>query len=332
MTDAAAAPPSSVSPLRTAPRPRCLLCDSAGNVLHAAVADHYFHVPGSWTLRRCSDPGCGLVWQDPMLVAEDIALAYADYYTSALPGVPAEADRRFDATFYRLDRWATRLLRLEGDRRRHAAAYLDDAPPGTLLDVGCGNGAYAASMQARGWSVRGTEFDPQAAQVARTSHGIPVDVGDLAAIAHPDGAFDAITARHVLEHVREPAAFLAECWRILRPGGRLVIVTPNVDSLGHRHFADRWRGLEQPRHLFLYASASLRALFRRSGIDPVDVFTTAQGAAYTHRSSGSAGQSAWRRAAEFMAIWRLQVAGTRGTRRGRDVGEELVAVATKGAR
>jgi len=333
MTDAVSASTVAAAPLRTTPHPRCLLCGSAGKVLHAAVVDHYFHVPGSWTLKRCGDPGCGLVWQDPMLVAEDLGEAYADYYTSAPAGArAAEADRRFDVTFYRLDRWARSILRLEAERRRHAATYLDETPPGALLDVGCGSGAYAASMRDRGWEVRGTEFDPLAAQVARSAHGIAVDVGELASIAYPDGAFDAVTARHVLEHVRDPVAFLSECWRILRPGGRLVIVTPNVDSLGHRHFGDRWRGLEQPRHLFLYGSAALRALFRRIGVAPVDVFTTAQGSAYTHRSSWTTSRGAWRRTVDFLAIWSLQVQGTLGTRRGRDVGEELVAIAVKGGR
>ena len=108
-----------------------------------------------------------------------------------------------------------------------------------------------------------------------------------------------------------------------------MIVTPNVDSLGHRHFGERWRGLEQPRHLFLYGSASLRAVFARIGVDRAEVFTSAQGSDYVLRASWNSSQGAWRRAIDYLAIWRLQFAGTAGTRRGRDVGEELVAVATK---
>lgn len=323
----AVAPPA---PLRTAPRSRCLLCGSGGSVLHAAVPDLYYRVPGRWTLKRCTGPGCGLVWQDPMVVAEDIGRAYDSYYTSARPDDSGgDAGEQLGATFLRLDRWVCKLLRLESERRRHAASYLDATPPGKLLDVGCGSGSYAASMRARGWDVRGTEFDPLAARVARTTHGIAVDVGELADIAYPDGAFDAITARHVLEHVQEPVGFLAECWRILRPGGRLVVVTPNIDSLGHRHFGERWRGLEQPRHLFLYNGASLRALFGRIGIDPPEVFTSAQGTDYVMRASWASSRGAWRRTIDYLAIWQVQFAATAGTRRGRDVGEELVAVATK---
>ena len=328
-----ASPPSaSPAPLRTSPRPRCLLCGAPGDVLHAAVADNMYYLQGRWSLKRCTESRCGLVWQDPMLVAEDIGRAYDRYYTSApTDGSGADARKRNGATFRRLDRWASRLLKLDAERRRHAAAYLDDTPPGTLLDVGCGTGAYAAAMQARGWTVRGSEFDPQAARTARTRHGIEVDLGELAAIAYPDRAFDAITVRHVLEHVQEPIGFLAECWRILRPGGRLVIVTPNVDSLGHRHFGERWRGLEQPRHLFLYRGASLRALFGRIGVDSVEIFTSAQGSDYVLRASWMSSQGARRQIVDYLAIWRLQFEEVAGTRRGRDVGEELVAVAIKAA-
>ncbi|MEO5883632.1 MAG: class I SAM-dependent methyltransferase [Caldimonas sp.] len=311
--------------LRTAPLPHCLLCGSAGKLLHADVRDHFFHVPGSWNLKRCLDPGCALVWQDPMVIADDMAQAYDGYYTS----MPDGAERDLGASFYRLDRWVSKLLKLEPERRRHAAAYLDDAYRGKLLDVGCGSGEFASMMRERGWAVQGTEFDLAAARTAETLHGIHVDIGELSAIRYPTESFDALTARHVLEHVREPVEFLAECWRIIRPGGRLVVVTPNVESLGHRHFADRWRGLEQPRHLFLYGSTSLRALFQRIGVQGVGMFTSAQGCDYVLRTSFATSRGLWRSAIDYLAIWRLQIAETVLTRRSSDVGEELVAIVTK---
>ena len=316
------------SALRTEPRPACVLCGSAGRVLHDNVPDHYFGVPGSWTLRRCGNAACALIWQDPMVVAEDLVRAYGNYYTVADAGKTPQTADRLSAGFLRMDRYAARLLRLDPERLRHAAAYLDDKPVGRLLDVGCGSGEFAAQRKRDGWLVHGTEFDPVAAQHARDTRGIEVDLGDICDIGYAADSFDAITVRHVVEHVREPVRFVAECWRILKPGGCMVFVTPNPDSLGHRHFGPRWRGLEQPRHLFLFGTAAMKELFRQAGV-PVDVFTSAQGAAYTLNASALTSQGLWQRSVDQLAIWWLQWRETASTRAGRVVGEELVAIATK---
>jgi 2-polyprenyl-3-methyl-5-hydroxy-6-metoxy-1,4-benzoquinol methylase len=317
--------------LRTEPRGRCALCGTSGHLLHAGVPDYYFGVPGRWSLRRCDNPDCGLVWQDPMVVGEDLIHAYADYYT----GSGGTVDRRnaaaaaFDPMFFWLERLSTRLLGLEPERRRFSSAFLDQRPPGSLLDVGCGNGGFAAKMQSEGWKVRGTDFDPSAAAAAWDTHGITVDLGDLPEIGYANASFDAVTARHVVEHVRDPVAFLAECWRILRPGGHLVYITPNAGSLGHRHFAGRWRGLEQPRHLFLFDATSMRALFRRAGVDTVEVFSSVQGGVYMTRQSYQNSRGVVRRCVDYAAIWWLQFREAALMRRGRHVGEELVAFASK---
>lgn len=319
--------------LRTQPRAICLLCGSHGTVLHAAVRDLYFGVPGEWTLRRCVDASCGLVWQDPMVIHEDLVRAYQGYYTRAGTGAGAMPTADFGNAFYRFDRLLERLLGLGAERLRHASAYLHGVPPGALLDVGCGDGAFAAAMQARGWDARGTDFDPAAAAAARRLHRLQVDVGDLRDLAFPAASFDAVTARHVVEHVIDPIAFLAECWRLVRPGGRLVLVTPNVDSLGHRHFGARWRGLEQPRHLFLYGAGSMLALCRRAGVAPAEVFASAQGATFVLCSSLKTSHGLLRRGLDTVAVAALAWREAAATRRGRPVGEELVLVVVKdGAR
>ena len=64
-------------------------------------------------------------------------------------------------------------------------------------------------------------------------------------------------------------------------------------------------------------------------MQPAEVFTTAQGSDYVLRASWATSRGFWQRAVDYLAIWRLQLAGTAGTRRGLDVGEELVAVAIK---
>jgi hypothetical protein len=108
-----------------------------------------------------------------------------------------------------------------------------------------------------------------------------------------------------------------------------VFITPNAGSLGHLHFGDRWRGLEQPRHLFLFDAPAMQALFRRAGIETVEVFSSAQGGMYVTRRSADTSRGTVRRCIDHAAIWWLQFRETFLIRRGQHVGEELVAVASK---
>jgi SAM-dependent methyltransferase len=70
---------------------------------------------------------------------------------------------------------------------------------------------------------------------------------------------------HVIEHLHDPAAALAECRRVLRPGGMLWVATPNLDAPGHRRFGPDYVQLDPPRHLVLFTRRSLAALLERAG-------------------------------------------------------------------
>jgi SAM-dependent methyltransferase len=97
------------------------------------------------------------------------------------------------------------------------------------------------------------------------ARGLDVAAGHLAAQEYPSGTFDAVTLIHVLEHVANPSSLLAECCRILKPGGRLVVVTPNFNSLGRRVLGEAWRGLEPPRHLILLTRPALHRQVAHAG-------------------------------------------------------------------
>jgi len=301
--------------------------------LYEKLVDRLFGVPGQWSLRECRNPKCGLVWQDPMIVGQDLPLVYETYHTHTETGLGSDAISPGWA-FTLLDRVNARILGLAGERERFRHAFLDDMTPGTLLDVGCGRGHLGAGMQEEGWVVRGPDFDPQAAAYVTQNHGFPVDVGELHEIAYPADSFDAVTVRHVIEHIREPVQFLRECWRVLRPGGRLVVVTPNVGSLGHRIFRENWRGLEPPRHLFLYGTHALRSLALTCDIKPASIFSTAQGASWIFRDSEGIrvgkldAASSWLNT--LVKFWRWQFREVRQIRQGiDDCGEELILIADK---
>jgi len=119
-------------------------------------------------------------------------------------------------------------------------------------------------MKKLGWQVEGVDFDPKAVQVAR-SNGLDVYAGSLEEQGLPSNTYDAIVMAHVIEHVHNPVQLLTECYRILKPVGKLIVITPNADGMGHAVFGRKWRGLEPPRHLHIFNPASLSALVKLSG-------------------------------------------------------------------
>ncbi len=151
---------------------------------------------------------------------------------------------------------------------QNAERAIDFVPGGRLLDVGCGNGRYLRTMRSLGWQVEGVELNRQSAESCRSS-GLSVHTGDLASARLPSASFDVITARHVIEHIPTPHQFMAELARLLKPGGCLVIETPNFSSLGWALFGTKWYATGIPYHLMLFSSGNLALLARQHGLDPL---------------------------------------------------------------
>ncbi len=277
--------PAEEKRIRTGERPCCTLCGSTGRPLYVEQQDRLFGAAGRWDLKQCPERDCGLVWLDPMPLAQDLFKAYDAYYTHAASnensrgGLPRRLYRRMKSEYltneyhYRLSRgtlgrwFASGLLYLLPFGRADADAdvrHLPAVPQGRLLDVGCGTGEWLSWMRGLGWEVEGVDFDPGAVRVAR-ENGLAVGCGTLEEQRYPDNSFEAVTLNHVIEHVPAPVQTLAECARILKPGGTLFLATPNTRALGHRMFARHWRGLEVPRHLHLFCPPAMERLLAAAG-------------------------------------------------------------------
>ncbi len=120
-----------------------------------------------------------------------------------------------------------------------ARAYLRDfvdfvhnaAPSGgRLLDVGCGSGWSSRLLSERSFDVCGVDLTNDALEVSR-GRGLEFAVGDAMSLPFASGSFDVVCAYQTLEHVPDPARALAEFDRVLRPGGAVCVVGPNLLSL-----------------------------------------------------------------------------------------------------
>lgn len=233
-----------------------------------------------------------------MPTAEILAVAYEHYYTHEVKSADSWLRRFYErlrkgylATRFGYeghgitiwDKLAGNLLACLPHRRAAFDAsvmWLPAQPGGRVLEIGCGNGDLLARLAGLGWQVQGIEPDPKSAAIA-LARGLPVIVGELDDQQFQPDTFDAIIMSHVIEHIGDPVALMRTCRKYLKPDGRLVMLTPNLGSLGHRWFGRNWLHLDPPRHLHLFTPESLALACRQAGFGNTSCTTTLRDANWT---------------------------------------------------
>ena len=160
-----------------------------------------------------------------------------------------------------------RLARLEN--------RLGDAYRGArLLEVGCGAGILLQEAWGRGWRADAVELSPDlAARARRNNPEAVVITGDIHNQEPTGNRYDAIIALDVLEHVLVPMTMIENCRELLKPGGLLMLQTPNARSLRGRVQGARWDMLDPDQHLNLFSPDALRVLLTTVGFDILEMNT-----------------------------------------------------------
>lgn len=157
----------------------------------------------------------------------------------------------------------------------HAA----DSAEGPILDVGCNTGYGTAILRERtGLEVTGVDVSAAAVEMARERHGGDFHVVDGRTLPFDDGAFGTVTSFQVIEHIEEPVGFLAEIRRVLRPGGRVFLTTPNAavrvdrgDRPWNRFHVREFRADELRRLLVTHFDAvSVKGLFGSPELERIE--------------------------------------------------------------
>lgn len=225
---------------------------------HAALIDTRLTV-SEGALRRCA--GCGqlLSRTDEVRYQKTLALFDAGEFNL----IEGRALGRRDAV---AQRRIARIARLLGKPHRDIR----------LCDVGCSRGQFVAAALAAGCNAEGVEPAPQIAQIAHDA-GLPVRTGLLEDQKFPDSTFDALTLFEVVEHLRAPLPLLAECRRVLKPGGILLISTGNAASWTTAAMGAHWDYFDMALdggHISFFNPRSMALLAGNSGFQVERIDTT----------------------------------------------------------
>lgn len=248
----------------------CPLCSGTAFSPRASLRDNRTGAfEGRFLVARCTC--CGLFGLRPLPDETDLASGYERGYgpyelPQVLPLTPP----------------SSRVAALQDRLRRYwhlvdGNATIDRLPMvGRVLDVGAGQGENVAWLRDRGHDVVGLEPNPRAVEICR-ARGLPVIQGSLESAELETESFDTVLLSQVIEHLTDPVASLGVVRRLLRPGGRVVLLTPNVEGFPARLFGLEWAHWHVPYHVYLYGPGQLRRLLIASGFGVARLHTVTPG-------------------------------------------------------
>jgi len=244
---------------------RCLVCESDDAAFILRCKDHLTG-GGNFDIYSCKN--CGFTFTADPPGEADIE----NYYDTGDYISHSDTKKGFTNRLFHF----TRNLMLY--RKRNIIRRATGLKTGTVLDIGCGTGYFAAFMKKGEWRVTGMEKDEGARNFAIEKFGLNVkresEIGGF-----QKEMFDCITLWHVFEHFHDPVKYLHDIHQILKPGGVCIIAMPNCSSFDAKHYMQFWAAWDVPRHLWHFSPDVFKTFSEKNGFKvtkimklPADVF------------------------------------------------------------
>ena len=206
-------------------------------------------------MARCME--CGFYYLYPRLIESALQEAYREssYYEG---GVCGYADTSYRAQEFALRATFKRLLH---NLAKHGLTG------GDLLEIGC---AYGYLLdEARSFFERrvGTDFSPEGAVIARAT-GAEVFVGGVEQVP-AELKFDCVVGTQLIEHVYEPLSFVKRLAGYTKPGGHIILATPDIGGVLRKLMGRRWPSFKVPEHVLYFDYHTLSSLMLRAGLNDI---------------------------------------------------------------
>lgn len=223
----------------------CIICGPIEAV--KVINGEFFNLPES-DLVRC--PECRLTWIDPVPSSPQIKTFYPQEYYGI-------QNQKFS---YPLEAFIKLLWKQRIKKFTHSPSNSK-----RVLDIGCGRGLSLKILQKFDYEGYGIELSSFSAQKAASIPGLHIFSKPLMECKFKDNFFDLLLIWHVFEHLPNPLESIKEIFRILKPGGSLLLCVPNMASFQSKITGKYWFHLDLPRHLFHYTSCNINTLLRTNG-------------------------------------------------------------------
>ncbi len=122
-------------------------------------------------------------------------------------------------------------------------------------------------MERLGWNVFGTEISPIAARRAKEIFPRQVFIGDPLELTFQENDYDCISIYHVLEHTQKPKEIIEKTYRLLKPGGLLLVAVPNIDCLSFNLLRSNWFGFGLPQNNYYFSLGVLSREIQKAGFN-----------------------------------------------------------------
>ncbi len=203
---------------------------------------------------KCSS--CGLIYQNPQPVFPDLKGRYtADYF---------KYEYNNEDNFFGLMKLGLKDIGMDRLKPENGQ--------GRFLDIGCATGKLLEDMRSLGWQVQGVDLCRKSAEYGWKKRKVKIFAGTLEKAAFQSESFNIIHSSHLIEHVPDPRTFIREIKRILMPGGKAIITTPNISGFQARLFRQGWRSAIAD-HLTLFSISTLKRLLREEGFKVLKIRT-----------------------------------------------------------
>ncbi|KTD41676.1 class I SAM-dependent methyltransferase [Legionella parisiensis] len=144
------------------------------------------------------------------------------------------------------------------------------SPPAKVLEIGCCHGSFVALMKQAGYTACGLELSPWVIEFGQHVFDIPILLGPVEQANLEPASFDVIALMDVLEHLPDPEQTMRHCLQLLKPGGCLIIQTPQFQENDVYEDLEATKSpflqqLKHDEHLYLFSETSIQRLFSKLG-------------------------------------------------------------------